>query len=126
MANDEALREWLEARRRCHQSGRAHRPDAVPLSQPLERLASSPWFARRRDLKDVLAAWPAAAGETAAAHSEIRGVKNGVLHVVVDSAVHLHEMANFRKKEILAALVCAKGCSKIHDVEFKLGKLERE
>ena len=99
--------------------------DARPLAEVLALYVSASGLSRRYALKDVLAAWPAAAGEEAARHCDITGVRKGVLHVIVDSAACLHELANFRKAEVLAELVKHEGCRKIYDIDFCQGKLER-
>ena len=92
----------------------------------MTRYMSSSGLSRRYSLKEVHSAWLAAAGAEAARHCRIQGVKKGVLFVEVDSAACLHEMANFRRKEILAALVRQKGCERIHAIDFRLGALEPE
>jgi len=98
--------------------------DARPLGDILADLARASGLASRSKLSRAAAAWPAAAGQMCARHSRVVGLKRGVLHVTVDSAACLHEMATFRKAEILASLRSAKGCENIHDVKFRLGDLE--
>lgn len=99
--------------------------DARPLAEVLAEYVGASGLSRRYTLRDVLAAWPAAVGKEAADHCEITAVKRGVLQVTVDSAACLQELANFRKSDILAELIRHKGCGKIYDVEFRLGKVER-
>jgi predicted nucleic acid-binding Zn ribbon protein len=95
--------------------------DARPLGEILaDYIRASGWRERSR-LKGVQAGWAAAAGERYARHCRVAGVKQGVLFVDVDSAACLHEMAGFRKAEIIAALAGHKGCEHIHDIKFKLG-----
>ena len=98
--------------------------DAKPLGEILAEFARASGLAARSKSATAAAAWPAAAGETCARHSRVVGLKQGVLHVLVDSAACLHEMANFRKAEILAALKSSAGCGNIHDIKFRLGELE--
>lgn len=121
---DEYLRRVLDARRAQDATRHKYFREARPLGEILTAYLAASGLARRYELKDLYAAWLSAAGERGASHTAILGVKKGVLHVMVDSSSCLHEMANFRKKEILAALRKTKGCEKIHNIEFRLGSLE--
>ncbi len=98
--------------------------DARPLGEILAELARASGLSVRPRLARAAAAWPAAAGDICARHSRVTGLKRGVLHVTVDSAACLHEMAGFRKPEILASLKSTGGCENIHDIMFRLGDLE--
>jgi len=123
MERDDDLRTWLEARRREKVERKAGVKGGRPLAEILSEYMAGTGLSRRYALKEVHSAWLEATGP-AAAHCRILGIRKGVLHVLVDSAACLHELANFRKKEILAGLVSHKGCEKIHDVDFRLGALE--
>ena len=70
--------------------------------------------------------WPQIAGERYAAHSRVSAVRQGVLHVTVDSAACLHEMANFAKPEIYLKIKQNPSGKGINKIEFKQGVLERE
>jgi len=125
MEDDEGLRRRLEEKRRPHREHWLYR-QAAPVSDAVRALVSQPQFARKYALRDLIAAWAAVGGAEIALHSEVAGVRKGVMMVVVDSAACLHELANFRRKELLARLTEHKGCGKIRDIEFQLGALERE
>jgi predicted nucleic acid-binding Zn ribbon protein len=99
--------------------------DARPLAEVLAEYVRASGLSRRYAMKDILAAWLDAVGADAARHCQVTGVRKGVLHVIVDSAACLHELANFRKKEILAEFVKHRGCEKVYDVDFRLGRLEQ-
>lgn len=98
--------------------------DARLLGEILAEFARSSGLANRSKTANAASAWPAAVGQTCARHSRVVGLKRGVLHVAVDSAACLHEMANFRKAEILASLKRNGGCDNIHDIKFRHGDLE--
>jgi hypothetical protein len=123
MESDQDLRRLLDARRRQHHT--APPVEAKPLGATLARWISDSGLARRYAMKDLYSAWQETVGKDAS-HCQIVGVKKGVVHVVVDSAACLHEMANFRKPEIIAGLRKTKGLEKIHNIEFRLGTLERQ
>jgi hypothetical protein len=118
------LERFLAARRRLDAacSPRAREAKAVGEIIPECPLVSQ--IRRQYDLRDVYDAWLDLVGEQAV-HCAITGVRRGTLSVLVDSASCLHELANFRKREIIAGLKTRSGCEKIHDIEFRLGKLER-
>jgi hypothetical protein len=121
MDSDQELRRLLEARRKQHRT--APPREAKPLGEALARWISDSGLARRYAMKDLYAAWQETIGKDGA-HCQIVGVKKGVVHVLVDSAACLHELANFRKKDILAGLQKHKGTEKVYDIEFRLGTLE--
>jgi hypothetical protein len=99
--------------------------DAKPIAEVIAEWMTKSGLARRYEHKEIYAAWQETVGKDAA-HCQITAVKKGVVHVLVDSATCLHEMANFRKQEILAGLQQHKGIGKVHDIEFRLGKLEQQ
>lgn len=100
--------------------------DARPLGDILADYLRTSGLRRGPRTGGATAAWPAVAGEATARHSRVAGVRKGVLFVTVDSAACLHELVNFRKAEILAALKSHEGCAHIHDVKFKLAALEQD
>lgn len=122
MDSDEELRRLLDARRKQHRT--APPREAKTLGEAVARWISDSGLARRHAMKDLYAAWQDTIGKDAV-HCQIVGVKKGVVHVLVDSAACLHELANFRKQEILAGLQKHKGTDKVYDIEFRLGTLEQ-
>ena len=98
--------------------------DAKPLGDILAEYMKASGLSRRSKVSSASAAWLEAVGEKYGAHSRVAGLKRGVLHVLVDSAACLHEMATFRKAEILAELQKQSGCEHVHDIKFRLGNLE--
>jgi predicted nucleic acid-binding Zn ribbon protein len=99
--------------------------EARPLRDVLAEVARASGLRRKRELGGVNGAWAEASGENCARHSRVAAVKQGVLHVVVDSSACLHEMAGFRKAEILENLRTHDGCSHIYDIRFKMGSMEK-
>jgi len=98
--------------------------NARPLGDVLSEFMKSSGLSRRRRLSAVEAGWARAAGEAVAAHSRVAALRAGALTVVVDSAACRHELANFRRFEMLERLRGQKGCERIHDIRFKVGSLE--
>ncbi len=99
--------------------------DAKPLGDILAEYMKASKLTRRPK-GGVSAAWGEVVGAQCAGHSRVAGVRQGCVHVVCDSSACLHEMANFRKAEILAALENRKGCEHIHDIKFRMGSLEQD
>ncbi len=125
MQRDRELRLYLEHKRQQHQAAAPRTRAADPVGGILKDSDLSSWLARQSKLRHVCAAFLAVAGEDTCAHCQVEGVRAGVLHVTVDSASCLSELANFRKKELVAELRAHPGCGRIHDMKFQLKNLER-
>lgn len=97
--------------------------DAKPLGDILAEYMKASKLQRRPE-SGVSAAWGGVVGARCAEHSRVAGVRQGTVHVVCDSSACLHEMVNFRKAEIIAALRSHRGCEHIHDIKFRMGSLE--
>jgi hypothetical protein len=124
MESDGDLERFLAARRRLDAAQAPRARETKAVGEIIPECAFISEIRRQYDLRDVYDAWLGVVGEQAA-HCAITGVRRGTLSVVVDSASCLHELANFRKREIIAGLKTRSGCEKIHDIEFRLGRLER-
>lgn len=125
MGGEEELERIYRTNEERYWRGRRRSRGARPIGEIITEYMSSSGLARRWSARDIHEAWIEAAGEEAAGHSQVVGLKNGVLSVIVDSAPCLHEMANFRKREILNEVRSRKGCEQISDIEFRLGTLEQ-
>ncbi len=125
MLSDDDLRRLVDSKRKARSYARPRPRDARPVGDVIPECPLIPQIKRQYEVRDFQDAWLEIVGAAAAAHCMVAGATRGVLTVVVDSAALRHELANFRKKEIIAGLARRKGCERIHDVEFRPGKLER-
>lgn len=95
-----------------------------PLSDILGDLFASRGLARVQALGDLEAAWAVAAGEVAARHTKVDGLRRGVLGVIVAHPTLLEELASFQKSNLLASLRQSLAGTPIHDIRFRVGPVE--
>ncbi len=88
----------------------------------LAELMARNGFARVQAAEAYGAAWRQAAGELAAGHTRVGGLRRGVLEVVVANSVLVQELS-FRKAALLKALTDALPGEPIRDLRFRLGPL---
>jgi predicted nucleic acid-binding Zn ribbon protein len=67
-------------------------------------LRSSDVVKRSRATQRWTEVWRQVAEPAVLAHTEVRGVRQGVLTIAVDSPPLLHELASFRREALLRAL----------------------
>lgn len=65
------------------------------------------------------AVWGDIAGADVVAHTQVRGLRNGVLTIAVDSPPLLHELASFRRERLLQALNERAPASALKDIHFR-------
>jgi len=84
---------------------RAARPKGIePLESILKRVVNPRGRIRGCSGEELKAAWQRAAGPKLARHTGVERLRGSTLHVTVDSSVLLHQLAGFRRGELLAAL----------------------
>ena len=66
--------------------------------------------------------WREIAGDTISRHTMIRGFKNGVITVVVDSSAWLSELSSFRKAELISQLNEDLHSLYIRDIKFRVSR----
>jgi Ser/Thr protein kinase RdoA (MazF antagonist) len=98
--------------------------EAVPFARAMERfLAASGLSERVRDWP-VFRAWSEALGEAlgefSGRHARAVRFARGELFVEVDSAAHLHELANFTGEQVRALANSRLGSEQIRRVHFQL------
>jgi predicted nucleic acid-binding Zn ribbon protein len=94
-----------------------------PLEEILKRIVSGIGDKNSLTEEDVKAAWDAAVGERAAAHSRPRSLRASRLIVAVDGSSWLYELA-VRKKEILKKMEEFLKGKKIKDITLRIGDLK--
>lgn len=71
--------------------------------------------------KNLREKWKNVAGEVISDHTEVGMVKNGVLHIEVDSAMWLHHISSFKKEELLVSMQKEFKRGYISDIKFRVG-----
>lgn len=95
------------------------KPGARKLGDILRETAVSVERARNRD-KSLREKWKKASGITVSGHTEARMVKEGVLHVEVDSAAWMHHIVAFEKEKLLASMQNEFKRGYISDIHFRI------
>lgn len=95
-------------------------PGPQRLSQTLSELIALRGYARTRGDAQLQSAWEEAAGATVARQTRALAIRRGVLHVAVDHAPLLSELAGFYRQSLLAKLQERHSHLKIRDIKFKL------
>jgi predicted nucleic acid-binding Zn ribbon protein len=90
------------------------------LSLALSELIAQRGYAQVQGDARLQAAWNEAAGPTIARQTRALAIRRGVLHVAVDHAPLLAELAGFYRQTFLEKLSMNHGDLKIHDLKFKL------
>ena len=67
-------------------------------------------------------AWAKAAGPEIAKKTEPLALRRGIMEVAVADGILLQELANFRKKALLAALQKALESETVKDIRFRTGR----
>ena len=99
-------------------SGREKGPQR--LSQALGELIAFRGYARVRGDAQLQSAWADVAGKTIARQTRAVAIRRGVLHVSVDHAPLLSELAGFYRQAFLEKLQELHAHLNIRDLKFKL------
>ncbi|GIX50300.1 MAG: hypothetical protein KatS3mg132_494 [Limisphaera sp.] len=75
---------------------------------------------QRQQDAEIVQAWRALMDPEVTAHAHPTGLKNGTLHVAVDSNVWLAELVTFRRREILQRLQQVFGTERIRKISFRM------
>ncbi len=77
-------------------------------------------IARVRSAAALESAWARAAGDLAAQHTRVAGIKRGRLEIIVSHSTLVQELS-FQKQGLLEALRTALPDERIEDLRFRLG-----
>jgi predicted nucleic acid-binding Zn ribbon protein len=92
------------------------------LGEVLSQLFTSRGWGRQQERLQVEEAWREAAGE-AAARSQVLAWRKGVLEIQLQDAVLMHELAQFQKSRLVAALNTLLGPGRVKELRFRLGSI---
>lgn len=92
-----------------------------PLAEILGRLFTARGWGRRQGRRRLEEAWAEVAGPEVAGHTRVGGVRRGVLEVLVDNAVLMQELANFRRRRLLEQLRAKMPNLALKDLRFRAG-----
>jgi predicted nucleic acid-binding Zn ribbon protein len=117
-------------------SPRGSSPPAAPKMRPkgaeaigdvLARFMAASPVGRELSREALAAAWKDAVGAEVAAETRVRGWRDGVLTVEVQSSALLSELSTFYRASILAALRARRGekVAEVKDISFKLGVISK-
>ncbi len=96
-----------------------------PLGEILSRLFTARGWGRRQGQRRLEEAWAEVAGPEAARHTRVAALRRGVLEVLVDNAVLLQELANFRKRRLLQQLRDRLPAAALRELRFRTGVWEK-
>ncbi|MGL6095552.1 MAG: DUF721 domain-containing protein [Fimbriiglobus sp.] len=91
------------------------------LAEVLARLFTSRGWGRKSERVRLEQAWADAAGPETAPHTRVGGFRRGVLEVEVRTGVLMQELAQFRKRMLLAALRQRLPGVTVTDLKFRAG-----
>jgi predicted nucleic acid-binding Zn ribbon protein len=80
--------------------------------------------AKSKANKSISVKWTEIAGQDILEHTDVKGLKKGVLYVRVDSATWLHYITAFKKEELLRSIQNEYKQKFISDIRFYIGSLE--
>jgi len=95
-------------------------PEPQRLSAALSELIALRGYARARGDAQLQSAWADSAGAMIARQTRAVAVRRGVLHVAVDHATLLSELAGYYRQSLLEKLRERHADLKIRDLKFKL------
>jgi len=96
--------------------------DPRPIGDQLrEFLKRSPALKQSRLARELGELWAEVAGPAVAAHTHVRGARLGVLTIAVDSPPLCHELASFRRAELLGRMNARLGTKPLKDIHFRHG-----
>ena len=94
------------------------------IGEILSRLFTARGWGRRQDRLRLEQAWAEAAGPEHAPHTQVGGLRRGVLEVVVGNAALLQELAHYHKRRLLEELRRRLPNNPITDLRFRAGVVD--
>lgn len=91
-----------------------------PLSEILSRLFTARGLGQEQGRLRLEKAWKDAIGEAQAGRTQVGVLRRGVLEILVQDAVLMHELAQFRKRQLLASLQATLGPERVKELRFRL------
>ena len=80
--------------------------------------------AKSKTNRSLSVKWAEIANQDILEHTDVKGLKMGVLYVRVDSATWLHYITAFKKEELLRSIQNEYKQKFISDIRFYIGSLE--
>lgn len=99
---------------------RSRRPEPQPLSRTVSELVALRGYAATQGDSELQSVWARVAGAAVAAQTRAVAIRGGVLHVAVNSAPLLADLAGFHRAELLGRLCKHWGRLKVRDLKFRL------
>ena len=78
---------------------------------------------RRRVSRELTQAWIEVAGTEIANQTRVRGLRRGVLTIEVESSPLCHQLASFRRDDLLLALQARVRRADVMEIRFRAGPL---
>jgi predicted nucleic acid-binding Zn ribbon protein len=91
------------------------------LRDILGRLFAARGWGRQQERLHLEQAWAEAAGPDLGPHTRVVALRRGILEVEVDSAVLLHEMAQFHKRQLLEQMRSRLAGAPLNDMRIRAG-----
>ncbi len=80
--------------------------------------------AKSKTNRSLSVKWAEIADKNVLVHTDVKGLKKGVLYVRVDSATWLHYITAFKKEELLRSIQTEYKQKFVSDIQFYIGSLE--
>jgi predicted nucleic acid-binding Zn ribbon protein len=93
-----------------------------PVGDILSRFMKTSGLKAKLRSPRIYDCWPEIAGEEAARHSRVVGLKHCVLYVEVDSAPWLQMLSTFKKNDLLTGARERMQGVRVTDIRFKVGQ----
>jgi hypothetical protein len=94
--------------------------EAVPIARALDGFLAASGLSERLRHSVVLRAWSEAVGAALSRHARAVRFERGELFVEIDSAAHMHELANFTGEQYRELANKHLGSQQIRSVHFQL------
>jgi predicted nucleic acid-binding Zn ribbon protein len=96
-------------------------PGPEPLAEILSRLFTARGLGQDQGRLRLENAWKEAIGPGSVDRTQLGPLRRGVLEVLVRDAVLMHELAQFKKRQLLASLARSLGPDRVKELRFRLG-----
>ena len=106
-----------------HRGGTPGKSDNVKKLGDLVRKTAEVVKARSKANRGLSEKWATIAGPDILEHTDVQGIKKGILSVRVDSATWLHHITAFKKEGLLKSVQSEYRQKYISDIRFYVGNL---